>query len=163
VPVNEMTTENLVRAVLLEAPTPLRPKEINDRLGELRVKYNPGSIANIGTRLAMNGVIDRTNGAWKLVKRNDCPVLHEGMAWGNLSAFDVHELAAHRRLAISHVLRAHHDGLQVVQLVRVLENCDWFNFSINKGVVKIDLQEMQKAVPQLARKMAGHSGKWEAA
>jgi hypothetical protein len=160
VPTSQMTPTNVVRGILRASVVPMRPREILERLSAHAVACNPGSLANIGTRLDKDETISRNDGAWSLLKRDRCAVLHEGNAWGEPLVFDAHELAAHRRLGILHVLKVHADGLQVVQLTRALESCDWLRAPVSKDLVKMDLLELQKA--QKARRMAGHSGKWRA-
>lgn len=161
VPIQYMTPTSLVGGVLRGAGgQPKSPGEIVEAIEELGVSANRGSIANIGTRLATSGEIAREGGSWTAITPEKFPVLCQRNAWGPPSVFDKVEVAAHRRLCILHVLRVHHDGLQVLQITRTLEKCDWMRAPLDKDLVKTDLQVLQS---EQRAKRIGHSGKWRAA
>lgn len=164
VPVGEATDATLVRGILRAADHPLTAKQIVAKYEELSLVAIPGTIANIGTRLATSKPpeIEREGGSWGLLSATKCPILHERYLWGPIEVFEKYDTAAHRRLLIIHVLNAHSDGLQIIQLTRALEGCAWFDKRIpmTKDLIKDDLHVLQES--NKVRRLAGYSGKWMA-
>jgi hypothetical protein len=158
VPARDMTASHLVLAILRSATAPMTPTQIREAVLGYGVELSKGTLANIGTRFD-GQLIARSGDGWILITRDLAPVLEDSVAWGDPSVFDKQEVAAHRRLGILHVLKAHGYGLQVVQLVRTLSECEWIKAPVTKDLVKVDLQELQKA--GFVRRV-GNSGKWEA-
>lgn len=158
-PIDQMTPTGLVRGILRAAAHPLTPKMLIEQLRELRDNINPGSIANIGTRLEQQGSISRTEAGWQLAPNANAPVLYSGNAWGSEELFESYELAAQRRNCIFHVLRVYEDGLQPMQLVKALEGCTWVHASVTKDLIKTDLQTLDQ---EGRAKRIGNSGKWRA-
>jgi hypothetical protein len=116
-----------------------------------------GSISNIGTRL--NGKsIQRQDDGWVIVDPSKAGIIKDGFLWGPPSIFEKHELAAHRRDAILHLLKHYNAGLQAVQIVEQLHNCHWIQAPINKDLLKADLEVLQQA-GKIRRR--GNSKKWE--
>lgn len=121
---------------------------------------NPGSVANVLTRLSKSEKADRTDSGWALLNRTDAPSLHEGHLWGVVDVFEAQEVAAHRRMAILHVLGQFPGGLQIAQIVEMLlDKSPWFNRDIpcNKDHVKEDMSELDRLDKA---KRQGGSGKW---
>lgn len=155
-PLHAMTPTGLVLGVLRGSPNPMTAREVVRAIADMGVEgINAGSIANIGTRLSASGVISRAAGAWSLAKRDEAPVLHEGYAWGPPSVFDKQEIAAYRRIGICHVLKAYPDGLQIVQITKMLEPCEWLRAPCSKDLVKMDLKILS------AQGIARRAGRWK--
>lgn len=159
--VSSLTATSLVCGLLREAKAPLSPKEILAKCEEMGIDAVKGSIANIGTRLSAGASpkISRGNGAWALVDPSRAPVLHAGHAWGPPEIFDKQELAAHRRDGVIHLLKASDDGYQIVQITKILRQCDWVHAPVTKDLIKVDLQMLQA---DGKAKRVGNSGKWRA-
>lgn len=114
---------------------------------------------NIGTRLS-GKQINRTDSGWQLISPEETGVLHEGYLWGPRAFFHKYELAAHRRLAILHVLSFFNGGLQLRQILEWLRKCNWVHAPVNKDLLKADLEILDR--DEKIRKV-GNSGKWELA
>jgi hypothetical protein len=161
-PIASLTPTTLVCALLRQAKAPLSPKQIMEGLEKLGVDAVKGSVANIGTRLStgQHPKITRGTGTWGLVDPTLAPVLHDGYAWGPPASFDKQELAAHRRIGVMHLLRAHPDGLQIMQITQMLRKCAWMQAPLTKDLIKADLPVLQS--DGLAKRVGGGSGKWRA-
>lgn len=145
VPLGAMTPQGIVMMILRAANgNPVSVKQIIDRVAQLRHGVNDGSIANIGTRFARDGLIERSDDGWTLTDPSRAPVLVDSHAWGPAEVFQTHELAGRRREAIMHVLRTL-GGLLHTQIVDQMAACDWLGMSTNKDMIKMDMLELQKA------------------
>src|SRR5205823_917855 len=102
-----------------------------------------GSIANVGTRLA-GTLLDRSEEGWTLTDPRRAPLLHEGFAWGPVEVFLSYEQAAHRRLAIAHLLGQRPEGLAAGAILAALKGCWWLQVPINKDLVKLDLEALAR-------------------
>jgi hypothetical protein len=156
---DQVTTTALVLAVIREAKRPIRHKEIIARVTKLSPNLPSGSISNVGTRL-FGKIIDRAKEGWTLIDETSAPVLHNGWVWGPAPIFDKQDLAAHRRDAVLHLLGCNSGGLQLVQIVEQLRNCDWVKAPVNKDLLKADLDVLAEA-GKIKRR--GNSKKWEIA
>lgn len=161
VPANQCTVNSLVLAVLRGAaepmPVPRVIEEVSRAKGE---EVNAGSVANVGTRLDKDAILTRDDSGWKLARPDRAPVLHNKHLWASPAVLEKQEVAAHRRMAILHVLREFEGGLQVVQIVQMLkEKSPWLNRDIpcNKDLLKTDMEVLSE---QGLVKKQGNSGKW---
>jgi hypothetical protein len=145
VPVEQCTAASLVLAVLSDANGPIQVQKVVEEAGRLKGgEVSAGTVANVGTRLY----------------KANAPVHCQGHLWGGLDVFEKQEVATHRRMAITHVLEQFPTGLQIVQIVQIMdENCPWFNHDIpcNKDLLKDDMEEL---AAQQKVKRQGNSGKW---
>lgn len=156
-PVDRVTPTTLARAILRREGRALKPADIAAEANALRSKpVSRGVLANIGTRLDSEGRIARTSDGWEL-REPDAAVLYEGHLWGPREAFDSYDLAEHRRMGIVHLLETSPGGLQVMQIARTLERCDWIHAPCSKDLVKTDLQTLDD---EGRAKRVGNSGKW---
>jgi len=155
---SEATPTSIVLAVLRAAKGPVRAKDVVERVTAIAPTVMSGTISNIGTRL--NGkVIERTEEGWRLLTPDAGGVVYKGNFWGSPAVFDKFELAAHRRLAILHILRAFRTGLQTVQILGELQKCNsWVRAPINKDLLKEDMEVLQEKGKVRRR---GNSKKWE--
>lgn len=156
------TAGTLALAVLRASNSPLTTREIHERVQKLPGMGDVlmGTIANTGTRAFENKAITRTeNGHWQLVDPDKAPLIHGEHVWGNPNAFQMQELAAHRRNAIVHLLRQSPVGLQQMQIVAQLRQNDLVHpaIPVSKSLVKADLEAMDGRV-----RRRGNSKKWEA-
>jgi hypothetical protein len=160
IPMKEVgLTSAILGALRRHHPNGLTPSSLVQVMQGLWNKDpSSGSVANTGTRLAREGRIVRDDGIWKLHSLEKAPVMTPRFAWGPPDLFETHEIAAHRRLCIEHLLKAQHDGLQIVQITRNLEGQDWVKAPVAKDLIKVDIAELQKEGK--VRQM-GHSRKWE--
>jgi hypothetical protein len=160
VPLKEASVVTVVRCVLQGAGQPLSRKEVRRQVARYKSDAADGSIDNIGTRL--NGThILREDGTWRAANPSEPPILHEDHAWGPIDAFEMTDVAYHRREALVHVLKVQPDGLQPMQLVRTLEQCEWLHTPINKDLIKLDLEVLTGA--GRVKKGGGTTGKYRAA
>lgn len=162
VPIAEAMPTTLVLAALNGSPDPVPVKRLCELVARMRQDVNDGSIANIGTRLDKAGVIDRSDGGWKLRDTRKGPIANSEFVWADVLTFAKEDRAAFRRFAITHVLRTWPDGLQIVQITNALrENCPWFpkDIPVTKDLVKVDVQLLDQAGQA---KLVGHSRKWRA-
>jgi hypothetical protein len=159
IPAAAANVSSLIRGILRAQGAPMTPKQIIEELGKYKSEVSAGSVANIGTRLNELGHIERSNGFWFAPDASKFPVIHEGFVWGEQDIFEAQEVAAYRRICLLHVLRAHPDGLQTVQLTKTLGMCRWLRAPLSKDLVKADLEELLSE--QKVRKV-GHSGKYNA-
>lgn len=157
VPMDGMNPQNVVLGVLraAEGPTPVR--QIVADVKATGCDASDGTIANIGTRLEREGVIQRSEDGWALIDRSRAPLLSGKYAWGPREAFLKQELAARRREAILHVLRVFPGGLMSLQIVDQLESCTWLKTPANKDLLKADMEDLREAGKV---KRVGHSKKW---
>lgn len=156
------TPGTLALAVLRAFNGLLTAREIHERVRALGVDVSMGTIANTGTRAFENKVIGRTeDGHWQLLQQEKAPVLHNSYLWGRPDAFQMTELASHRRNAIVHLLRQNPTGLQVTQTVVELKRQELVRpeIPVNKTLIKADLEAMDG---QRVRRRGGNSKKWEA-
>lgn len=161
VPTAGLLTKNLVLGVLRAAGTSMTPTAVI----QAAVKTyggtiaNNGSVMNLGKPLEADGTISRSEHGWLLRREGRAPMLIHEFAWGPIEIFTSHEVAAHRRQLIVHVLKMHPSGLQQAQLVSALASCDWLNgVPVNKDLVKLDIDALAKE--QRIRRV-GATSKWE--
>jgi Fe2+ or Zn2+ uptake regulation protein len=147
-------------AVLKASTESLTVRDVHEKVKVFSEDVSLGTIANVGTKAFQNGIISRDDGRWQLIDRDKAGVIHDGFVWGPPQIFQMHELAAHRRAAILHVLRQNTVGLQVTQIVVQLRN-DLVKppIPVNKSLVKADLEALQDDGNVRRR---GNSKKWEA-
>lgn len=161
VPEKDAAVVSLVLASLRRATGPSTPAHIFDALSRVRDGINKGSVANLGKKLADEGVIQRSDDGWVLAQVERAPLSYHGHLWGPLPVFEKSEVAAYRRHAVKHILRTSPDGLQLMQITKTLaESCPWFNRQIpaSKDLLKMDIKEMES---ERIVRQKGHSGKWE--
>lgn len=142
IPIADLTATTLVRGLL--AVHPDSPAKMLIRYAQdLGVKVTYGTLMNIGARLDAAGEIERRNGRWTLLKAEVAPRLGGVLAWGPETIFDSHELAAHRRIGVVHVL-SELGELQIVRIVEELGNAPWNKAPVEKTLVRQDLLALQK-------------------
>jgi hypothetical protein len=127
-------------AVLRSTGKPVRAGDVTTKVASLLPNVNYGTVANAGTRLSEDGIIERMDDGWKLLKPEEAGVIHDGRLWGLPTIFGKQEIAAHRREAILHILKHFPTGLQTVQLVEQLQSCSWVHAPVNKDLLKADMQ-----------------------
>ncbi len=150
----------LVLAVLRAAAEPMRAREVVDAMRDCGTNASPGTVVNLGAVLEAERIIERTEAGWTLIDVSRAPVLHEGFVWGPPDAFNVYDLAHHRREAVMHVLRLHDEGLQMMQLVRKLELCvKWLHAPVSKHLAKQDIEAL---VTEGRIRRVGNTNKWVA-
>jgi hypothetical protein len=158
VPMEAVNPQTVVLGVLRDATVPMTVKQV---VAEVKARgtreVNDGSIANIGTRLEGAHVIERTDDGWALVDRSRAPLLNGPYAWGAPDVFMKQELAARRREAILHVLRMFPAGLMNMQIVERLESCTWLKTPLAKDLIKMDMEDLQRAEKV---KRVGNTKKW---
>jgi hypothetical protein len=118
---------------------------------------NTGSIYNTGPRLEEQGLIERGEAGWRLLDKDKAPILTEDAAWGLARVFNKHEIAAHRRIALLHLLEASTDGLQIMQITRTLETWDFCRAPVDKDLIKGDIASLRK---DKRIKQIGNTRKW---
>jgi hypothetical protein len=161
VPLVSATPTSTALAVLRESGGgPLRAGLVTDRVLALLPNSSSGSVANVGTKLTTEGLIERTDEGWRLTDSSKAPVLFEGRLWGPPAAFGKYEIAAYRREVVLHLLRLAPTGLQTTQVVEQLRQCPWLVAPVNKEVVQDDI-EVLRAEKRIRRR--GASKKWELA
>jgi hypothetical protein len=155
------TPGTIALAIVRASSEPLTTREIHERTRKHIPDVSMGTIANTGTRAFENGLITRTeDGRWQLTDRDKAGVIHGDHVWGKIQAFQMTELAAHRRNAIVHLLRLNPVGLLATQILAHLQKRDLVRqeIPVNKALVKADLEAMDG---ERVRKR-GNSKKWEA-
>lgn len=159
VPISAALPTTVALAILRSRGGSMPYRELLDALASAGLQFNEGSIQNAGTRLEREAVLVRGDDGWLLKKPNIAPILHDDHLWGPQNIFGPQELAAYRRICLLHILRAHSDGLQRVQLMKAAASCDWLRVPASKDVVGQDLEYMARE--GMARQI-GNSGKWRA-
>lgn len=156
---NDASPTSVVLAVLRESGGAVRAKDVVAKVQAIQPEVVSGSIANIGNRLD-GSAIQRNEDGWKIKAAEKAPILKEHFFWGPPSIFNKHELAAHRRVGVLHLLRLHPAGLQTAQILEQLKTCAWLHAPINKELIQADMEylESQKKV-----RRRGNSKKWELA
>lgn len=158
VPVKALTPQTLALGILRDASKPMPVKEMVLALHARGVDVHEGSVANMGPRLEHLGIIRRPQGeGWVLTEPHRAPVLKGEYAWGNTDVFNAYEIAARRREAIAHVLNYFRDGLQQVQILTQMEGLAWLKTSLNKDLVKSDIEDLQR---EGRVRRVGNSKKW---
>ena len=127
-------------AALRGEAMPVRAKDVTAKVAAFLPNVTGGTLANAGTRLVEEGIIERTEDGWKLLKPTSAGLIHEGRLWGTPSIFPKQEIASHRREAILHILKHFPGGLQIVQIVEQLNTCSWVHAPVNKDLLKADVQ-----------------------
>lgn len=162
--ISDATTTSLTLATLREVDKPLTAKEIRDKiitLGEKHEEVVVGTVYNAVQRMAANDVLNRGDDGRITIKQAEkTPLMHDGRLWGPVAAFQMAELAAHRRDAEVYLLRKTPVGLQQSQVVAMLRDGDLLNplVPMNKDLIKGDFGVMDgKRVRRI-----GNSKKWEA-
>jgi hypothetical protein len=157
----EAIVTTLVLAILKEANgEPVRPRDITDRVMKLRPDSTSGSVANSGTRLVADGVVERTDDGWKLLKPERAATIQDGLLWGSPDIFIPAEIAAYRRAAILHILKHYPKGQQIIQIVEALNDSSWFHATANKDMLKADMQDLLK---NRKVRRVGNTRKWQLA
>ena len=155
VPKDGVGIQNFVLANLRDAHGPVRARDFNLMAQEAGI--NAGSIANSGKRLEDEGLISRTSEGWTLIDSTRAPVLNGENVWGPREIFNRHEIAARRRNMIMHLLGYFPEGLQTLQILARMQDCDWVDIPINKDLLKMDMEELREA--NKVRRIS-HSKKW---
>jgi hypothetical protein len=138
--VKESQATAVALAILREAGSAVRAKDVTAKVAAFLPGVLGGTLANAGTRLANDGVIERTEEGWKLLKPTQAGIIYEGRLWGRAEVFGKQELAAHRRESILHILKCFSGGLQIVQIVEQLNACPWVHAPVNKDLLKADIE-----------------------
>jgi hypothetical protein len=154
--IKDSQPSNLILATLRENGAPMRARDLTAKVTAIDPAVLSGTIANAGTRLQAEGLIDRGDDGWKLLKQEHAGLISGGRLWGLPTIFGKQELAAHRREAILHVLKHFPTGLQTVQIVEQLHGCTWMRAPANKDLLKADLQ----LFAQEKKIRRGSSKKW---
>lgn len=146
-PVEGLIQQTLVLAFLRrEGPGPVVPKQLHKMTSEY-ISTPLGSIYNIGKRLDSE-VILRAPEGWRLRNEADALVLHEGFAWGPPEVFKDYDLTFRRRMAICRLLKAAPNGLQIMQIVRYMEQDPnlWIPAfgAVSKDNLKGDLEQLER-------------------
>lgn len=157
VPKAALTPQTVVLGLLREVGVPLPVKQVVTAVRATGCEANDGSIANIGTRLASQGVITRSDSGWSLVDKEKAPILNGKYAWGTADMFMKQEVAARRRDAILHMLKLFPAGLMSLQIVEQLEGCAWLKTPLSKDLVKMDMEDLKR--DGLVRR-SGTTKKW---
>jgi hypothetical protein len=160
IPTKDATVTTVALAILRAAGEPIRSRDVTERVMNLLPNSTSGSVANAGTRLVAEGLVDRSDDGWLLLKPERAAVLQDGRLWGPQGIFVKQEVAAHRREAILHVLKHFPKGLQIVQTVEELKNCLWLHAPTNKDLVKMDMKALLDV--QKVRRV-GNTKKWQLA
>ncbi len=147
--VNEaaLSVRTYVLGLLREAgPGGITSRELAEKVKAGREDQNLGSVYNLGGQLEKAGVIRRDDARWILVNEATAPVMSGAAAWGPPDVFSKQEVAAYRREAIRLILQrpGHSNGLQIMQVVRLLKELPWLNAPVAKDVVKGDIEFMQQ-------------------
>lgn len=154
VPAAASSVRALVLAILRAAGGGKTARELHEAIEASR-SANEGSVANVGTRLTLEGLVTRdSEGVWSLTDPNRAPLLHEGALWGPMAMFTVQEIAAYRREAIQFLLRKPENrrGLQQGQIVDQLHSLKWMIAPTSKDIIKLDISQMlEPPNNQLAR------------
>lgn len=143
IPLREANATSVLLALLKQSVAPVPSKVALEKVTRLRPDVNPGTLYNVVARLPE--AIAKTDEGWQLRVNASSPILGEGddYIWWEASKFTKQELAAHRRLVIKHLLKLT-GGLQVVQIVTQLVNCDFCSAPASKDLVKADMEAMLK-------------------
>ena len=88
----------------------------------------------------------RDDEGWRLTPQGVAvaPMLRGKHLYGPASFFSVHEIAWYRREAIVHLLASVPGGLQIMEIVRELEELDWVPGPKVKDSVKADVVALQE-------------------
>jgi hypothetical protein len=158
VPENDLTAAKLALAILRDEKTPITASELFDKLKAHRPDAIRGTVFNIGPRLE-GDLINRTADGWMIREPSKVPVLTgDGYAWGPPAVFTKTELAGHRRTILCHVLGRHPEGLQIVPLVREVEELGVCRAPLNKDLVKGDFEILRREGK--VRRKPGAPKKW---
>lgn len=157
--VRDASPANVALAVLREHGAAMRAKDVAARVVSIQPTTSPGSVANIGSKLDGDS-IQRSEDGWLLTNPAKAPVMFEGRLWGPPALFGKYELAAHRRDAVLHLLRAFPSGLQTSQIIETLSACPWVHAPINKELVQGDIEILGPAGEKKIRRR-GPTKKWE--
>jgi hypothetical protein len=114
---SDAVVSSVILAALRSSTEPMRARDVKEFVLNALPNAASGSIPNAGTRLQEDGVIERIDDGWKLLRPESAGIIHGGFLWANPSVLMKPEIAAHRRDAILHILRHFPTGLQVVQIV----------------------------------------------
>jgi hypothetical protein len=156
--VEDATPTTVTLGVLRRAASPIPAGDVIEQVQRLRSEIPSGTVANLGTRFSGEGLISRTDSGWTLVDKTRAPVLCGNHLWGPVSVLTPQDLAAHRRDSLLHLLRGSPSGLQIVQMVSMLEGCrDWMRAPITKDLVKVDMQRLDQ---DGLVKRVGNTRKW---
>lgn len=155
--VKDAYATTLAIALLRDRDAPMRPKDVVNSVQMIRPEISRGSIYNLGKRLD-GAMIKRVPEGWILLNHDNAPIIQGDLVWGHPEMFTPHELAAHRRDAILHILGIYPSGQQTSQLIDLLQNCSWLQAPVNKELVQDDVELLSK---DGKIKRRGASKKWE--
>jgi hypothetical protein len=134
VPIAALNVQTFVLGLLRDATGPVPVQQIIAEARERLPEVSDGTIANIGTRLEAQGAISRSKGeGWILKDESRAPLLSGKYAWGASDMFAVHELAARRREMIVYLLGRFREGLQNLQILARLEDCELAENAAQQG------------------------------
>jgi hypothetical protein len=156
--VKDAQATTVALAVLRGEGVPMRAKDVTAKVSAYLPNVTGGTLANAATRLVDEGIIERTEDGWKLLKPTEAGIIHEGRLWGTRSIFGKQELAAHRRESIIHILTYFTGGLQIVQIVEQLNSCAWMQAPANKDLLKADIEILAADKRKIRR--VGNTRKW---
>lgn len=151
-------TPNVLVPAILRGESPIRAREVIERVQAILPSANRGTINNVGTRLDSENVIGRSDEGWWLADPDKGAVLFQDHVWGPAEVFGSVELAAHRREAIVHLLRLIRGGLQISQVLEQLKTCTWMKAPIAKELIQDDIELLAE---QNRVRRRGNSRKWE--
>jgi hypothetical protein len=164
VSVQEANPTTLSLAIAKASAEPLTARQIYERIVQLGGTVSEGSVGNIGTRYANNLISRDEVGRWVISEPEKIATLFGDFVCGSASVLQSGDLAAFRRRAVLHLLRATSGGLMQAQIVAQLRDATWMPrdplLKINKDLMKGDMDELFQA--NKARRMTGNSKKWEA-
>jgi hypothetical protein len=159
VPLDSATPTSVALAILRSnGGGPLRAGLVTEKVLDLLPNSTKGSVANAGTKMDEEGLIERTDEGWKLKNLDAAPTIFEGYVWGPVATFTRQEVAAYRRLVVLHLLRLAQAGLQTSQIIEQLKQCAWMLAPANKEIVQADIETLQSE-KKIRRR--GASKKWE--
>lgn len=156
---DDMYAAGIVLGVIAGHSEPVSQKDVLSEVRRIRPDVNAGSIYNACSRLPKQGKIVRSDDGLVIAKdaKDAIPILYNGFAWGMPKAFNIQELAAHRRMVLLHILESARDGMQQMQLMRQLQDCGLCKAPITKDLVKADLEMLSK---ESKVKRISNSKKW---
>jgi Fe2+ or Zn2+ uptake regulation protein len=134
--ISEVTPETLLLAILRSSGSHLGTGELMSAMRQLRPSTSTQTMYNVIARCTDKKLIEATSGGWKLVSADSGGILAGTYLWAK--DLPKNDLTTHRREALLHLLEQH-PKLQVMQIVRSLENWKWVRSPVNKDLIKADL------------------------
>ncbi len=139
IPLKEAAPATLT-LMLLRDRTFAGTKDLIEEVVRLCPVVNPGSVYNILARFKT--LIRKSDAGLSIIDPSKAPVRSDGAVWWVKDNFSTHELAAHRRIVIQHILKLYPGGLQNMQLLEQLVASDLCRAPISKDLLKIDMEVM---------------------